>query len=71
MRITGRLNKLETVMGLRGPCSVCGGRSRLRIVIDVPGKDAMASGSECCEACGRAPLLIRIVPAVPPPLHRA
>ena len=32
MRIAGRINRLETTLGLRGACKVCGGR--MSIVID-------------------------------------
>jgi hypothetical protein len=65
MRIAGRLGRLETKMGLRGPCRVCGDRSCLQIVLDT-GDGATPAEPENCAGCGRPPMVIRIVPAVPP-----
>ena len=72
MRIAGRINRLETKFGLRGPCRECGDQSCLQIVIDTPDWPAATKEPENCPACGRPPYLIRIVPAVVPTLagHR-
>ena len=64
--IATRLNKLETKIGLRGPCRVCRDRSCLQIVMDTPDQSEEAKAPEHCAGCGRPPYLIRIVPAVPP-----
>jgi hypothetical protein len=66
VHIATRLNKLETKMGLRGPCAVCGGHAYLSIVIDTPEWPAALNRPENCPGCGRPPMVIRIVPAVPP-----
>jgi hypothetical protein len=66
MRIAGRVNRLETKMGLRGPCKICGDRSCLRIVMDTAAQPAGLGEPEGCPACGRPPLVIRIVPAHEP-----
>ena len=71
MRIAGRLDRLETKMGLRGPCGVCGDQSFLQIVIDTPEHPAGAFETKDCPAYGRPPYLIRIVPAVVPVPVRA
>jgi hypothetical protein len=68
MRIAGRFDRLETKLGLRGPCRVCGDQSCLQIVIDTPEWPAVTKEPENCVGCGRPPLVIRIVPAVRPQL---
>jgi len=54
------------MVGLRGPCRVCGDQSFLQIVIDTPEHPAGGFEPRNCPACGRPPHLIRIVPAVLP-----
>jgi hypothetical protein len=66
VHIATRLNKLETKIGLRGPCRVCGGHACLSIVVDTPDWPAGPREPEHCPGCGRPPMVIRIVPAVVP-----
>jgi hypothetical protein len=58
--MTGRVNKLETRLGLRGACRVCGGGDAVRYV--VAGRETECPG---CPGCGKPPLVYRIV-ARPP-----
>jgi hypothetical protein len=66
VRISGRLDRLETKIGVRGPCRVCGDHSCLSIVVDTPEWPAALNQPENCPGCGRPPMVIRIVPAVVP-----
>lgn len=61
-RLSMRVGTLEKRIRADGACKLCGGRTRLKLIM---GKEEPAPGP--CPRCGREPLVMRIIRGTPPP----
>jgi len=61
VRLSARVRRMETKLGRRGACGLCGGKTWVSMVIEDQ------EPRPPCVRCGNPPLVVRIVRGEPPP----
>lgn len=65
MPLSKRIEKLETKMGITGPCTACGGKGMGRSALLINGVEQIPIGAVGCARCGRDWVWQRVIIELP------